>query len=277
MVESRVRTITVALLVCAAMVAGASGTGEDADSGDDQIDLRVYTQYTDESETVPMDYAVEQMAAVMPEVDLEIEVRARDDNQKIKTYAAAGALPDLFDANADIIETFRRSNNILPLNEYVEELGVEEKLSPAMRDLLYHDDGNIYAIPTVGPWVALIYYNKAVFDRYDVPVPTNYDEFLSAVETFAANDVIPVSLFAKEKWPGVQLFDMVATRFDPRGIVALDADQALMSDAPYRNAVARFVELIDAGIVVPGAFSTGYDQAYAQFVEGRAAMLVNGA
>jgi len=275
--RSHARIVVVALLAGAAMVAGASGTGEDTGAGDDQVDLRVYTQYTDESETVPMDYAVEEMATVMPEVDLEIEVRARDDNQKIKTYAAAGALPDIFDANADIIETFRRSNNILPLNEYVEALGVEEKLSPAMRDLMYHDDGNIYAIPVVGPWVALMYYNKAVFDRYNVPVPTNYDEFLSAVETFAANDVIPVSLFAKEKWPGVQLFDMVATRFDPRGIVALDADQALMSDAPYRNAVARFVELIDAGIVVPGAFSTGYDQAYAQFVEGRAAMLVNGA
>lgn len=275
--KTRVLLLALLIGIVASGSAFASGSAETDASAEGQVDLRIYTQYTDESETIPMDYAVEKMAEAMPDVDLEIEVRARDDNQKIKTYAAAGALPDIFDANADIIETFRRSNNILPLNPYVEELGVEDQLSPAMRDFLYHDDGNIYAIPNVGPWVALIYYNKAVFEEYNVPVPTNYREFRSAVETFAANDVIPVSLFAKEKWPGVQLFDMIATRFDPRGIIALDRGQAAMSDRPYRRAVERLAELVDAGIVVPGAFSTGYDQAYAQFVEGRAAMLVNGA
>ncbi len=275
--KRRVLTLSLVLCVLAAGLVAASGTTESGAESDEQINLRIYTQYTDETETIPMDYAVAQMEEKMPNVDLEIEVRARDDNQKIKTYAAAGALPDIFDANADIIETFRRSNNILPLNPYVQELGIEDQLSPAMRDLMYHEDGNIYAIPNVGPWVALIYYNKAVFDENNVPVPTNYREFRSAVETFAANEVIPVSLFAREKWPGVQLFDMIATRFDPRGIVALDKGQAMMSDEPYRNAVERFAELVDAGIVVPGAFSTGYDQAYAQFVEGRAAMLVNGA
>lgn len=258
-------------------VAVASGSAEEESAPEEGVSLRMYTQYTDENETVPMDYAVAQMEEIMPGVELEIEVRARDDNQKIKTYAAAGALPDIFDANADIIETFRRSNNILPLNSYVEELGVAERLSPATRELLYSDDGNIYAIPTVGPWVALMYYNEAVFEQHGVAIPTDYEGFLAAVETFSANGVIPVSLFAKEKWPGVQLFDMIATRFDSRGIVALDRGEALMSDAPYRRAVERLAELIDAGIVVPGAFSTGYDQAYAQFVEGRAAMLVNGA
>ena len=275
--KTRAHAMGMVLMLVTTGFAIAGGQGEESATPDGRVDLRIYTQYTDDNEKVPTDYAVEQMREVIPNVDVEIEIRARDDNQKIKTYAAAGALPDIFDANADIIETFRRSNNILPLNEYVAEMGVEERLSPAAREMLYHEDGNIYAIPNVGPWVALMYYNKAVFDEYGVEVPTNYQEFLAAVRDFRQHDVIPVSLFAREKWPGVQLFDMIATRFDPRGVTALDEGQALMSDPAYRRAVDRLAELVEAGIIVPGAFSTGYDQAYAQFVEGRAAMLVNGA
>lgn len=255
----------------------AFATGQAEEEGDETVNLRLYTQYTDETETIPTDYAIEQLKDEMPNVEVEIEVRARDDNQKIKTYAAAGALPDIFDANADIIETFRKSNNILPLNPYVEELGIESRLSPAMQKLLYHEDGNIYAVPNVGAWVAVMFYNKTLFDEYDVDVPTNYEELLEAVRVFSENDVIPLSLFAKEKWPGVQLFDVIATRYAPEGVVALDKGNALMSDEPYRRAAEQLVDLVDAGLIVPGAFSTGYDQAYAQFVEGRAAMLLNGA
>lgn len=264
-------------VVVFAMQVSAVGSSEGRDGADGPIELRLYTQYSDESETVPVDYAIARMQELMPEARVEIEVRARDDNQKIKTYAAAGGLPDIFDANADIIETFRRSNNILVLNTYVEELGIEEHLSPAIRELLYHEDGNIYAIPNVGPWVALMFYNQALFEEYGVTVPSNYAELIQAIEVFNDNDIIPLSLFAQEKWPGVQLFDVIATRFDARGVVALDRGQAHMSDAPYRRAVQRLHELIEAGLIVPGAFSTGYDQAYAQFVEGRAAMLLNGA
>lgn len=275
--KTRVFVLVVALVVLCALPAIATGTTEEMGEAEGPVELRLYTQYSDESETIPTDYAIEQMKEIMPDVTVEIEVRARDDNQKIKTYAAAGGLPDIFDANADIIETFRTSNNILPLNPYVRELGVEDQLSPAMRDLMYHEDGNIYAIPNVGAWVALMYYNKAVFDEYDLDVPANYDDLLNTIASLQANDVIPLSLFAQEAWPGVQLFDVIATRYAPGGVVALDKGRAMMSDAPYAQAVDHLVELVEAGLVVPGAFSTGYDQAYAQFVEGRAAMLLNGA
>lgn len=273
----RVLIMVSAMAAICALPAVATGTTEEATEPDGPVELRLYTQYSDESETIPTDYAIEQMQQIMPNVAVEIEVRARDDNQKIKTYAAAGGLPDIFDANADIIETFRTSNNILPLNPYVRELMVEDQLSPAMRDLMYHDDGNIYAIPNVGAWVALMYYNKAVFDEYGVEVPANYDELLETIASFQTNDVIPLSLFAQEAWPGVQLFDVIATRYAPGGVVALDKGRAMMSDEPYVQAVEQLIELVEAGLVVPGAFSTGYDQAYAQFVEGRAAMLLNGA
>ena len=257
----------------AIFAAGSAGGGQD----DETVTLRLYTQYTDDSETVPADYAVGAMKTIMPNVEVEIEIAARDDNQKIKTYAAAGGLPDIFVADNEVIETFRRSNNILPLNDYVDELGIEALLSPARQQLLYNEDGNIYAIPTVGTWVALMYYNKPVFERYGVDIPRSYPEFLQAVRTFAANDMIPLSLFAKEKWPGVQFFDLLATRFTPEGVAALDRAEALASDEPYALAVTRLEELLDAGLIVPGAFTTGYDQAYAQFVEGKAAMLMNGA
>lgn len=261
-----------------ASVTGCSKKAESTDgSSDGKVKLRIYMQYSSDDEKEPYDYAVEKMKKEMPNVELDLEIMAQDDNQKLKTYAATNNLPDIFCASTDIIESFKKSNNILKLDDYVKKFKISEALLPSAQSLLYNADGHVYAIPDAGQFAQLIFYNKSVFKDCGVEVPTNYDEFLAAVKTFKSKGIVPLALFGKEKWPAVQLFDMLASRENPNGMKDLDSGKASASDACYVNAAKKMVELVDAGLLPIDVFNTSADDGSAMLETGQAAMYMSGA
>jgi raffinose/stachyose/melibiose transport system substrate-binding protein len=240
------------------------------------VKLRIYAQYADEDTKTPYDYAVAELKKEMPNVELELDIQAQDDGQKLKTYAATGNLPDIFQAGLDIINTFKKSGNVLQLDEYVTKLGFKDKMQQSAMNTLVSDDGHTYAFPYAGNELALLYYNKDIFEKNGVKVPTTYDELLTAVKTFNSKGVTPLSLFAKEKWPCVALYDMFVTRTEPMGITKLDQGKASPSDPAFKTAAEKVVELVKAGLLPKGATNLNYDQAAALFHEGKAAMFING-
>lgn len=243
---------------------------------DEKVTLRIYAQYSSDDEIIPFDYAVEELAKEMPNVELELEVMGQDDNQKIKTYAATGNLPDIFQANMDVISTLKNSKNILVLDKYVENLNFKDKMFQSTEKLLVTEDGHAYAFPWAGNDAVLLYYNKEVFEKYNVKVPTTYEELKNAVEIFNSNDIVPLALFAKEKWPCVALYDMFATRMDSEGVLKMNNGEAKASDEAFRVAAERISELVKNGLLPKGATNLNYDQAAALFYTGEAAMFING-
>ena len=128
-----------------------------AEASGDKVTLSIYTQYADDDTKVPYDYAVEQLAEAFPNVELNLIVQAQDDGQTLKTLAATGQLPDIYQASTDIINTFRESNQIMVLNDVAQSTGFLDKLYDANKDLAYADDGNIYAFPFSGQEYVLWY------------------------------------------------------------------------------------------------------------------------
>jgi raffinose/stachyose/melibiose transport system substrate-binding protein len=255
----------------------SEGTTETKEEAKDQaVTLRIYAQYSDDDTKVPYDYAVEQLAIEYPNVTLELEVQAQDDGQKLQTYAATGDLPDIFQVGLSQINTFKESGNILVLDDYVKSTGFDQKIVPSATNLLYNEDGHAYAFPYAGNEVVLLYYNKAIFEEHGVAVPETMEDLKAAIDTFKENDIIPLSIFAKEKWITVALYDLIATRFAPEGITALDKGDAMASDSAYADAAALLEELVTRGLVAESATTTNYDQAASLFYEGKAAMFING-
>lgn len=249
---------------------------EAAAPADEKVTLRIYAQYSDDDTKVPYDYAVEQLAIEYPNVELELEIQAQDDGQKLQTYAATGDLPDIFQVGLSQINTFKESGNILVLDDYVASTGFGDKIVPSASNLLWNEDGHAYAFPYAGNEVVLLYYNKAIFEEHGVAVPETMADLKAAIETFNENDIIPLSIFAKEKWITVALYDLIATRFAPEGITAMDRGEAKASDQPYADAAALLEELVTLGLVADSATTTNYDQAASLFYEGKAAMFING-
>ena len=246
-----------------------------ADSGE-KITLSIYTQYADDDTKVPYDYAVEQLAEAYPNVELNLIVQAQDDGQTLKTLAATGQLPDIYQASTDLINTFRESNQIMVLNDVAESTGFLDKLYDANKDLAYAEDGNIYAFPFSGQEYVLWYYNKALFEENGLEVPTTYDELLNCIEVFTANGITPLALFGQEGWNTAAAYDVVATRYAAGGIKALDEGTASITDEGYVKAAEKLEELVAAGLFQADATTTNYDQASEKFLSGEAAMFING-
>lgn len=281
----------VAMLLCGALVMGTlSGCGaktettdktsdtktEETASKDEKVTLKIYAQYADDDTKIPYDYAVEELKKAYPNVTLELDVQAQDDGQKLQTYAATGNLPDIFQVGLQQIESFKKSGNIMVLNDVAKSTGFEDKVFENAKSILYNEDGNIYAFPYAGNELVVMYYNKALFEQYGVKVPETFDELLTACEVFNKNGITPLSLFGKEKWITTALFDVIATRYDIGGISKLDSGDAKITDEAYTKAAEMYSKLIKAGLVSKDATSLNYDQAAAQFYEGKAAMFLNG-
>lgn len=243
---------------------------------EEKVTLRIYAQYSDDDTKIPYDYAVEQLAIDYPNVTLELDIQAQDDGQKLQTYAATGNLPDIFQVGLSQIETFKESGNIMILDDVAKSTGFLDRAHPSAENIIYNEDGHIYAFPYAGNELVLWYYNKALFTEYGVKVPETYDELLTAIETFKANDIVPMSIFAKEKWITTAMFDVLATRFEPAGITKLDSGEGKASDEAYVKAAETLNALVNAGLFAEGATNTNYDQAAAMFYEGKAAMFLNG-
>lgn len=243
---------------------------------EEKITLKIYAQYSDDDTKIPYDYAVEQLAIDYPNVTLELDIQAQDDGVKLQTYAATGNLPDIFQVGLSQIETFKESGNIMILDDVAKSTGFLDRAHPSSENIIYNEDGHIYAFPYAGNELVLWYYNKAIFAAYDVKVPETYDELLTAIETFKANDIVPMAMFAKEKWITTAMYDVLATRFDPVGITKLDSGDGKASEEAYVKAAETLNALVNAGLFAEGATNTNYDQAAALFYEGKAAMFLNG-
>lgn len=272
---------SMALVACAAgekeanITTSAVEASKEADDTQ-KVVLKLYANYSADQEIRTLDYALKEMKEIMPNVEVEIEPVAQDDGQKLKTYAASGNLPDIFDVSGVNIELFNKSGALVELDEYVKKFDIENQLVDSYKDALYMEDRHTYAVPWQSPWVNSFYANKAVFEANGVAIPTNYDEFLAAVKALKEKEVLPYALFGKEKAWCLHLYDIMVTRNEPAGIAGLDSGTHLASEEAYQNAATKLVELVNAGMLSKDVFNTTYDQAEALFTSGKAAMFMTG-
>ncbi len=254
---------------------GAAAETPAADT-EEKITLSIYAQYADDDTKVPYDYAVEKLAEAYPNVELNLIIQAQDDGASLETMAATGQLPDIFQANTNIISTFLETKQVMQLDDVAKSSGYLDKVFESNMELVYSDDGHIYCFPYAGNEYVLWYYNKAIFDKYNLSVPTTFDELLNCIEVFKANDIVPMALFGQEGWITAAMYDAIATRYVPDGIKALDMKAASITDDGYVKAAEMLSQLSHAGLFQNSVTSTNYDQASQMFLNGEAAMFLNG-
>ncbi|MDA8228314.1 MAG: extracellular solute-binding protein [Desulfitobacterium hafniense] len=136
-------------------------------------------------------------------------------------------------------------------------------------------DGKQYAIP-----YQLVYnipvYNKALFAKYNIEVPKDWDSFLKASETLKKNGIIPIA-FSIDVSPQQFINSMIMNNAPEEDIFQkLEAGQTKLTDEWFIKSLGALKELKDKGYFQQDVPGTKADGALALFAQEKAAMLAAG-
>lgn len=196
--------------------------------------------------------------------------------QKIKIYATAKQLPDLFKfwSVTSLLKPLIDGGFVAPLDRAeFESLGYR----PGALDTNTYN-GKLYGIPvSMDFWV--IYYNKKIFKDAGLDhVPTTLDELYAAIPRLKARGVIPMTTDGKDAWPLSITFDQLVWRIagEP-GLVRQALDRKIkFTDPVFVQAARELQRLVKAGLFQDDLMVSDYGAARNLFGQGRAAMYLMG-
>ncbi|QTH43316.1 extracellular solute-binding protein [Cohnella sp. LGH] len=221
---------------------------------------------------------VKQYEADHPNIKIELDSLNTDQQKlKLKTQAASKEVPDITIVNpAAQMKPFVDADLFAPLNEMVEKNGLKGTFQEGILDY-YSFNGNLYALPD-GNNIALIYYNKKMFEEAGAKVPTTFEELVDTVKLLKSKKMTPIAIGEKDSWTGSFLFMNVLLRTNggPGFLQDVLDGKKTFEDPAFTEAVDAFQNLVQAGAFQEGATSFDYNAGENLFKTGKAAMYFMG-
>ena len=196
--------------------------------------------------------------------------------QKIKIYATAKQLPDVFKfwSFTSLLKPLVDGGFVEPLDR--SEFEKLDYLPGALDSNVYN--GKLYGIPVSADlWV--IYYNKKLFKDAGVErPPATLDDLIALAERFKARNLIPVVTDGKDAWPLCVTFDQLAWRISGDATLPARAlaRKARFTDPVFVQAATELVRMVKAGLFQDDLMVSDYGAARNLFGQGRAAMYIMG-
>jgi len=196
--------------------------------------------------------------------------------QKIKIYATAKQLPDVFKfwSVTALLKPLVTGGFIEPLNR--SDFDKLDYLTGALESNVY--GGKLYGIPVSADlWV--IYYNKKLFKDAGIDKPpATVDELIAVAGKLKARGLVPMVTDGKDAWPLCITFDQLAWRISGDATLPAKAlaREARFTDPVFVQAARELSRMIKAGLFQDDLMVTDYGAARNLFGQGRAAMYLMG-
>jgi ABC-type glycerol-3-phosphate transport system substrate-binding protein len=107
-------------------------------------------------------------------------------------------------------------------------------------------NGKVYGFADVVEYWG-VWYNKDVFAKYNLTVPTTWNEFLKVCDTLKKNGVTPMAQTVQGRWPTFIMFEEMVARQDPDLYVGLCDGKVKYTDPRVKKAFAVWADLIKKG------------------------------
>ncbi len=212
------------------------------------------------------------------ELDYEF-VSIENLDQKVTTLMASDDLPEIC-----IYESGKRlkkvieSGQILDLDKTLTELGIRDSVDEGAASLLINlvDGVGLYDLP-LGLNVEGFWYNKALFEKAGVTVPTTWDEFLAVCQKLKDAGIVPIAQGGKDKWPMTRVLNAYLVRHVGKDAVkdAMEG-KTKWTDPAYVEDAQMFQDMAKNGYFVEGMTTIDPGTATSMLTGGQAAMQYNG-
>jgi raffinose/stachyose/melibiose transport system substrate-binding protein len=227
--RSRVGGALGVLLAVASMALTACG-GSDTGSGSGNTP-KTLTLWHYEGPTSAMgiawNEAIKQFKASHPNVTVKFEEKSFEQMQQTAPQILnSDQAPDIMEYNKGNATAglLAKQGLLTDLTDVATSRGWDKLLSPSLQTTAKYDQNGImggdkwYGVPNYGELGDLVYYNKDMFDKYHLQVPTTLADFEHVMDTFLANHITPLSVGGKE-YPAQQIMYDLALSKANRGFV----------------------------------------------------------
>ena len=162
---------------------------------------------------ISWDGVIKDFQAKYPNVKVEFELKQFEQIRATANMILnSDEAPDVMELNKGnaFAGLYSKEGLLTDLTQVAKDKGWDKIMSPSVQTTCLYDEkgimgsGKLYGVTNYGEFV-MVYYNKAMFDKYKVKLPTTLDELEAIADTFHAAGITPFALGAKE-YPSTQLF-----------------------------------------------------------------------
>lgn len=198
---------------------------------------------------------------------------------KLQTGLPTGTGPEIFWLNALNAKIYIPAGLILDLQKYIDRDNVDTSVfSESIKDL-YTVDGKLYAIPKDYDTIGL-YYNKALFDKANVPYPTDswtWDDLLDAAKKLTVKDSEGnIQQYGYIAIPNSQMSTYDYILQNNGQIFNEDGSKALVDSPEAIEAIQFLADMMFKHKVSPTGAEQQEINAHQMFLSEKAAMLAHG-
>jgi len=217
--------------------------------------------------------AISKFNAKHPNVPVSINVISYGDfGAALKAAIVGGKAPDIMQVPVNMITELAKSGAVLPLSNYFATTEFPEFFEATVSKLKY--GGEDY----MAPFNVISYnvgYNKSIFDKLGLKVPTTIEELLAISKILKDNGYYGIAVGTKDKWVGANLIYNQNIYLDKTHELLSKAElgEIKYSQTKLAEAADIISGYIDAGLFAPGANSMdAFVGAQDLFEQGKAAM-----
>ena len=196
--------------------------------------------------------------------------------QKIKIYATAKQLPDVFKywSFSTLLKPLVDGGFVMSLNKA--DFAKFGYVPGSLESNMY--GGKLYGIPvSADMWV--IYYNKKLFKDAGVnTIPTTIEDLMALAPKFKTQGIIPMVTDGKDAWPLSLTYDLFIERVNgdfSRTQAALDR-KAKFTDADFVEGARQYLKFVQSGLFQEDLMVSDYGASRNLFGQGKAAMYLMG-
>lgn len=223
-----------------------------------------FTTESDPDQLAVLQSLITEYQNLNPGIEVDIVIASpASRGTRLLTSLASGADLGIFEIEPALMSQWADAGYLLPLDDVVANIGADDFAEGS----LFRQNGITYAVPyavsVYGLWV-----RKDLFEQAGLPLPTTYDEVLSAAKILTNNQTYGIALPAGQNIATVNYFSTFLWQnggdyFNCDGGVAFGESQAL-------EAVRRWQALTQ--YAPPGFTTWGFPEQIDAFVNGRVAM-----
>lgn len=170
------------------------------------------------------------------------------------------------------LKSFVDSGRLAPIDDVWKAVNGEEVFPAGLKNMVKFD-GHVYAIPLNMHVINHIFYNKHIFDKYDLKPPRTWEEFKEICNFLRSKGIEPLAGAAG--WAIFPFYTSLISVLGPEGYVALGNGEIPFTDPKIKEAFRLFKDTIVAAFM-EGWSGYGWAEAANPFMQDKVAMYLMG-